>query len=73
MHKICGKCLVGLRCEMNGVVIHWNGDTYHADLYKCPECGALVLDGFGQPSFDPDKEQYFRTPEKYRYPDIVQP
>mgnify|MGYP005840898725 FL=1 len=59
-----------MHCITNGIVTHYNGNTYHADLFKCPRCGAQVIDGFGQPIFDPQKTHYENAPAKFA--EIVQ-
>ena len=41
---ICGKCAVTMRCDKNGVVAVWNvTHRRRGDMFKCPECGAMVL------------------------------
>ena len=51
---ICCKCGVEMRIYMNGVlaVTHFQDppqpyEVWASDCYKCPNCGAKVLTGYG--------------------------
>jgi len=51
---VCLKCNVPFRIDKNGVVMdaYIKGGHYYtsrADRWKCPECNATILFGFGQP------------------------
>ena len=61
--KICMACRVALKVERNGVVVTYQGDTYSADLLKCPSCGHEILAGMSTARYDPDRESYDKHPE----------
>lgn len=61
--KICMTCRVALKVERNGVVVTYQGDTYSADLYKCPSCGHQILAGMSTARYDPDRKGYDMHPE----------
>lgn len=51
--KVCVKCQVEMRPELNGVgALSMAGaqpyELYDADLWKCPTCGVEMILGFGK-------------------------
>ena len=59
---VCVSCsrrtgkVVRFHPERNGVFIPYGfDDIRHADLFKCDECGAEIVGGFGEP-FTPEPE-----------------
>lgn len=81
MHNpICVKCNREMKAERNGVTAEEllkDGSSYKlwsTDMFKCPDCGALVLSGFGHsPIAENFQEDYRVKVRDYnaRYP-IVQ-
>ena len=53
-HPICCKCHIEMITDRQGVVLvtYFREppvpyETYNADRYRCPKCGAMVVAGFG--------------------------
>lgn len=50
---ICTRCKKKMFCEKNGVGADYgHGHVYPGDLYKCPDCGVLILSTVGKPIQD---------------------
>ena len=56
-NPICVACGLEMRVEKNGYVVHNEFLCWCGDLYRCPECDARVVSGFGTPA-PYDEEQY---------------
>lgn len=51
---ICGKCFIPLKPEKNGFdMVCYAQEKYYfsisGDLWKCPQCGMLVVTGMNKP------------------------
>lgn len=47
---VCGSCHVDMTCDKNEVEVDiGEGFVKSGDRYKCHECGATVIVGFGLP------------------------
>ena len=57
---------VEMRCHRNGVILdlHSGGEPYlrlAGDTYRCPECGATFLTGFGRPASPHDGDESYSS------------
>ena len=49
---VCAKCLQGMICEKNGGDVDCgNGYVKSGDRFRCSQCGAGVIVGFGKIHF----------------------
>ncbi len=66
---VCAKCQVELRCEKSGIAVvemaracgtpEGPYQIWHADLYKCPVCGAEIVTGFANEPLAQHWEDHF--------------
>ena len=57
--KICVNCQKKMFCAKNGVGADFgNGHVYASDMYRCPECGAMMLHTNENAVFDPNRKFY---------------
>jgi len=45
---VCGKCRCVMRCHRNGCAVRVGDKVYEGDVWRCPECGADIVTGFGK-------------------------
>lgn len=81
INRICVKCEKPYLPEKNGIIIEEMAGfgpykLWSADLLKCPECGHLIITGFGenplaihhQPDYDEIRKKCLKTQGKiYRF------
>ena len=50
---VCSTCKREMRCDKNGIGVRWRGcHVYWGDRYKCPKCGATVINTNGTPTHE---------------------